>query len=440
MAHPTPLHRYASPAARRLAAVAIAALGLTLATSRSLRAQAPAAPATATWSTLTGQAPIVIGHRGASGYRPEHTLESYRVAIALGANFIEPDLVLTKDGVPIARHEPLFGATAVNGVPVTIPNEYTTTDIFDHPEFAGRLRTRTLDGVAITGYWSDDFTLAEVKTLRAWERIPAIRPANAQFNGQFEIPTLQEVIDLAQAESARTGRTIGIYPETKHPTFFATNAANRTNPARFEDVVVSTLHAAYGNRADAPVFLQSFEVSNLQYLATQTRIPLVQLINTGSTRPYDFVAAGDARTYNDLVTPAGLAAIHQYAAGIGPTRDLLIARPGNVLGAPTTLVADAHAAGLLVHPFTFRGENSFLSAGFRVGGDLTAIGDYVGETVLYLQLGIDGFFTDQADLGVRAVAAATTSTVPEPSTLGLLAGGTVALVAARRRHRRPPAP
>ena len=159
--------------------------------------------------------------------------------------------------------------------------------------------------------------------------------------------------------------------------------------------------ASYGNSAAAPVFIQSFEVANLQYLSTQTEIPLVQLLNTGSTRPYDFVVSGDSRTYNDLISARGLDGINDYAAGIGPTRDLLIPRPGNVIGSPTTAVADARAAGLLVHPFTFRAENNFLSVGFRVGGDLPAFGNYLDETLLYLELGVDGFFTDQPDLGVR---------------------------------------
>ena len=409
---------------RRALGALAAALVLGGATVRPVGAQACG-------PTLGGQRPLVIGHRGASGYRPEHTLASYQTAIDLGADYVEPDLVLTKDGVPIARHEPLFGATAVNGVAAPAPNEYTTTNIFDHPEFADRLRTRTLDGVSITGYWSDDFTLAEVKTLHARERIPATRPGNTAYNDLYEIPTLQEVIDLAKAQSVATGRTIGIYPETKHPTFFAANAANRTTPAHFEDVVVSVLHANYGNTAGAPVFIQSFEVGNLQYLRTQTSIPLVQLLNTGSTRPYDFVASGDPRTYGDLITASGLDFVNGYAAGIGPTRDLLIPRPGNVLGAPTTAVADAHAAGLLVHPFTFRAENAFLSNGYRTGSDPTAYGDYQGETLRYLCLGIDGFFTDQADFGVRAVAA---SVVPEPSAVGLLTLGGLGLLAARRRR------
>jgi glycerophosphoryl diester phosphodiesterase len=413
------------------AAAAMAAVAALLAgplAAGALGAQAAPAPA----PTLTGRRPIVIGHRGASGYRPEHTIEAYRLAIQQGADYIEPDLVLTKDGVPIARHEPLFGATAVNGVALPPVNEFTTTDVLDRPEFAGRLRTRNLDGVNVTGYWSDDFTLAEVKTLRARERIPNVRPGNAAYDGQYQIPTLQEVIDLAKEQSLATGRTIGIYPETKHPTFFALNAANRTSPVRFEDAVVATLHANYGNSAAAPVFLQSFEVGNLQYLRTRTDIPLVQLLGGAAARPYDFVLAGDQRTYGDLIAPAGLALINDYAAGIGPTRDLLIPRPGNVLGAPTRAVADAHAAGLLVHPYTFRAENSFLSSGFRVGADPTAYGDFEGETLLYLRLGVDGFFTDHPDRGVRAVAA---SVVPEPSSAALVAAGGLALIAARRRRR-----
>ncbi len=234
-------------------------------------------------------------------------------------------------------------------------------------------------------------------------------------------------IEASTAPKPPATRRIGIYPETKHPTFFQTNAGNRTNPARFEDTVVSILHANYGNSATAPVFIQSFEVSNLQYIRTQTNIPIVQLINSGASRPYDFVVAGDTRTYNDLISVTGLAGLAAYANGIGPTRDLIIPRPGNVLGSPTTLVADAHAAGLLVHPFTFRAENNFLSSGFRIGTDLTALGNYQDETLLYLRLGIDGFFTDHPDLGVRAVDA-----IPSPGCFSLLA--LTGFAAARRRR------
>lgn len=429
MSRPAIAHRltHQNRRALKVLAACVAALFLPLSNGPTLTAQTP---------TLKGQRPIVIGHRGASGYRPEHTLAAYKLAIDMGADFIEPDLVLTKDGIPIARHEPLFGATAVNGVPVTVPNEFTTTDIFDHPEFASRLRTRTLDGTSITGYWADDFTLAEVKTLRARERIPGTRPLNAAYNDLYEIPTLQEVIDLAKTQSLITGRTIGIYPETKHPTFFATNVANRTTAARFEDIVVSILHRNYGNIANAPVFLQSFEVFNLQYLKTQTNIPLVQLLSGATSRPFDFTFAGDPRTYGDLITVAGLNIVNDYAAGIGPTRDLLIPRPGNVIGTPTNLVSNAHAAGLLVHPYTFRAENNFLSSGYRIGSDLTAYGNYVDETALYLKLGIDGFFTDQPDFGVRAVNAV--SIVPEPSTLALMGVGALAIAVAGRRRKIAP--
>jgi glycerophosphoryl diester phosphodiesterase len=379
---------------------------LAAAVALGIAAPAPAAPQAPAAGTLTGRPPVVIAHRGASGYRPEHTLEAYRLAIRQGAGYIEPDLVLTKDGVPIARHEPLFGATAVDGAPLPARNEYTTTNIFDRPEFAGRLRTRTLDGVRITGYWSDDFTLAEVKTLRAVERIPNLRPGNAAYDRRYEIPTLQEVIALAKSEGAAAGRTVGVYPEIKHPTFFAQHAADRTNPARFEDAVVAVLHAHYPNAKDAPAFIQSFEVATLRYLRTRTNLPLVQLLNSADVRPYDFVVAGDPRTYGDLVTPAGLDFVNDYAAGIGAARDLLIPRPGNVLGAPTSVVADAHAAGLFVHAWTFRAENAFLSDGFRVGPGPAARGDYQGEALRYLALGIDGFFTDHPDEGARAVTAA----------------------------------
>lgn len=385
-----------APSRRRLA--------LALATAAALAGVAAAAPSGVQAPTLTGAPPIVIGHRGASGYRPEHTLESYRVAIRQGADFVEPDLVLTRDGVPIARHEPLLGATAVGGVALPRVNELTTTNIFAHPEFAGRLRTRLLDGVAITGFWSDDFTLAEVKTLRARERIPALRPGNTAHDDREPIPTLQEVIALVAEQRAVTGRPIGIYPELKHPTFFAEHARQRTGGARFEDTVLAALHAAYGNRADAPVFVQSFEVAPLRSLRPRTRLRLVQLLGPASTRPYDFVRAGDARTYGDLLTPAGLTAVRGWADAIAPARDLVIPRPNNVLGAATTLVADAHRAGLLVHPYTFRAENAFLSADYRRGADSTAPGDYEAETRRFLALGIDGFFTDQPDRGARLVA------------------------------------
>lgn len=238
------------------------------------------------------------------------------------------------------------------------------------------------------------------------------------------------MIDLAKEQSILTGRTIGVYPETKHPTFFDQNVGNRTIPDRFEDIVVEILHSNYANDASAPVFLQSFEVSNLMYLDTQTDIRLIQLINGAAGRPYDFVVAGDSRTYGDLVKPAGLDEINDYAFGIGPTRDLVIPRPGNVLGAPTTLVADAHSAGLEVHAFTFRAENNFLSLGYRIGSDPKALGNYHEETLNYLRLGLDGFFTDHPDLGVLAVQA-----VPEPTTMISLLAALPLLACAGLRRR-----
>jgi glycerophosphoryl diester phosphodiesterase len=382
------------------------------------------------YDTLSGEKPIVIGHRGASGYRPEHTLAAYELAISQGADFIEPDLVLTKDGVPIARHEPLFGATAVNGMAVAVPNEFTTTNIFDHPEFAGRLRTRNLDGNDITGYWADDFTLAEVKTLLARERIPGTRPGNVAFNDMFEIPTLQEVIDLAKAKSIETGRTIGIYPEIKHSTFFADNVGNRTNADSFEDILVSTLHANYSNSPDAPVYIQSFEVGNLVELNGKTDIKLAQLLNA-SGKPWDFTVASDPRTYADLAMPAGLDFINAYADGVGVNKNLMIPRVSNMLGTPTSLVDDAHAAGLEVHGWTFRAENTFLPTEYRVPGPDTTLGDLDGEILAFLQLGMDGFFTDHPDLGVAAVAQ-----IPEPTTaLPFVMGVAIAAMIARRKHR-----
>src|SRR5919109_4396838 len=279
--------------------------------------------------------PIVIGHRGASGYRPEHTLAAYRLAAEMGADYIEPDLVATKDGVLVARHENEIGGT---------------TDVANHPEFAGRRTTKTIDGVEVTGWFTEDFTLAELRTLRARERLPDLRPDNTAFDGLYQVPTFQEVIDLAK----RAG--VGIYPETKHPTYFDSIGLS------LEEPLVATLNANGYRGRNAPVFIQSFEVANLKELNRRTRVPLVQLIDeTGA--PYDFVAAGDPRTYKDLITPAGLAEIATYADGIGPSKNLIVPRDaaGN-LQEPTTLIRDAHRAGLKVHPWTFRRENDFLPA------------------------------------------------------------------------------
>ncbi len=302
-----------------------------------------AAPAAAVAKDHDGRdrsEPLVIGHRGASAYRPEHTLASYQLAIDMGADYIEPDLVSTKDGVLVARHE-----NEISG----------TTDVAAHPEFAARRTTKTIDGTAITGWFTEDFTLAELKTLRAKERIPEFRPQNVVFDGLYQVPTLQEVIDLAKREK------VGIYPETKHPTYFDSIKLS------LEEPLVRTLRANGLDRRDADVFVQSFEVSNLQELSRQLKVPLVQL-TSASGRPYDFTAKGDPRTYADLTTPSGLKWVARYADGLGPDKAQIVPRDAqNRLLAPTTLVRDAHRAGLQVHPYTFRPENNFLAADHREG-------------------------------------------------------------------------
>ena len=325
--------------------------------------------------------PLVIGHRGAPAYRPEHTIASYTLAIEMGADYIEPDLVSTKDGELVARHENDIGGT---------------TNVKDVPGFAGRRTTKTIDGVVHADTWfTEDFTLAELKTLRAVERLPDVRPANTTFNGLFEIPTLQEVIDLAKRHR------VGIYPETKHPTYFDSIGLS------LEEPLLATLRRNGLDRRGAAVFIQSFETSNLQELNGETALPLVQLIDAAGA-PADLVAKGDPRTYDDLVTPAGLAEIARYADGIGPEKGRIV--PGNSfsgpqLGEPTTLIRDAHRAGLVVHPFTFRPENNFLAAEFRQGDPssplyLQARGDQPAELALYYRLGVDGLFADNADTAV----------------------------------------
>lgn len=345
-------------------------------------------------NTLTGGAPLVLGHRGASGYRPEHTLEAYDLAIMLGANFIEPDLVPTKDGRLVARHENAISILRADG---TV--QEATTNVNELPQFADRKKTKTIDGVTVTGWFTEDFTLVELKTLRARERIPANRPANTTYNDRYEIPTLEEVIDLAKAKTQQLGRTIGVYPETKHPSYF------QGIGLPMETTLVTILHAAYGNTKSAPVYIQSFEVANLQEIRTKTTMKIVQLFG-GSGAPWDFVAKNDARTYATLTTPTGLAFIRTYADGIGPFKYQVIPRKAdNTLDRPTTLVADAHAVNLTVHPYTFRAENSFLPREFQVGSSPNALGDMAGEIRAYLEAGIDGFFTDQSDLGALAVSA-----------------------------------
>ena len=331
----------------------------------------------------TADRPIVIGHRGASGYRPEHTLEAYRLAIRMGADYIEPDLVSTKDGVLVARHE-----NEISG----------TTDVANHPEFAARKATKTIDGVPVTGWFTEDFTLAELKTLRAKERLPQVRVANTAFDGRFEVPTFQEVIDLARTEGRSRGRTIGIYPETKHPSYFASIGLP------LEEPLVAVLKANKLTHRNDPVFIQSFETANLRKLDGMMDVRLVQLMDA-SGRPYDFTAAGDPRSYADLAKPAGLAWIAGYADGIGVNKNLIVPRDaaGRLL-APTSVIEDAHREKLIVHAWTFRAENQFLPVDFRIGTDPNARGDITAEYELFLGLGLDGVFADQPDTAVAARA------------------------------------
>ena len=349
--------------------------------------------------TLTGDKPLVIGHRGASGYLPDHTLESYKRAIELGADFIEPDLVATRDGVLVARHE---------------PNISGTTDVKDRPEFANRKRKAVVDGFEEEGWFVSDFTLAELKTLRA---IQPMSDRDQSHNGKYLIPTFEEVLALAKTEGARVGRSIGVYPETKHPTYHA-----RLNLA-LEDRLLEILARHGHTKKDSPVIIQSFETANLKYLRGRTQLRLVQLIDgydqnaDGSIdqslpwgQAYDLTVAGDKRTYVQLLTPAGLAEIRQYADGIGPWKPYLIPsrltlgsdgkpvdlnQDGKIderdrtLMAPTSVLADAHKAGLFVHPYTFRSEAKRLVSDYR--------GDPKAEYRRFYELGVDGVFADFPD-------------------------------------------
>ena len=351
------------------------------------------------FKTLSGNAPLVIGHRGASGSLPEHTLESYKAAIEQGADYIEPDLVLTRDGVMIARHEPMLDST---------------TDVaIKFPE--SRKTTRNVDGVPTTAYFASDFTLAEIRTLRA---VQARANRSQAYNGLFGIPTLDEVIALSKTEGTRLGRSVGIYPEIKHSSFHANELQFGANV--FEDKLLTTLHAAYGNVASAPVFIQSFEVSNLQYLNTKTNIRLVQLIDADDVKddgslslvapfhkPYDFVLKSDSRSFADLLTSSGLDFIKTYADAVGPWKPYLVKtvndnveRTGDAtltindrrVDGSTGVIELAHQKGLMVHTWTFRDDAS--GYGFK---------DPKEEMQYYMRLGIDGVFTDFPATGVAAV-------------------------------------
>ncbi|MEV6599602.1 glycerophosphodiester phosphodiesterase [Actinoplanes sp. NPDC051346] len=321
---------------------------------------------------------LVIGHRGASGYRPEHTLASYELAARTGADFIEPDLVATKDHVLVARHEPEIGGT---------------TDVASRPEFASRRRTVVVDGVSVTGWFTHDFTLAELKTLRATERIPEVRQHNTLYDGLFQVPTLSEVLELRERLCRDLGREIGVYPETKHPTYFRRLGLDLETP------LVAALRRRGLNRRDAPVFVQSFEATNLRSLHDdyRLRVPLV-FLTSATGGPFE-----DPLSYAEYLTPAGLRELARYTDGVGPEKGQVIPREADgTLGTPTRLVADAHAAGLRVMPYTFRAENQFLPAELRTGTDPAAYGRALDEQVIFLRTGIDGLFTDQPDIGVLA--------------------------------------
>ncbi|MEV4604097.1 glycerophosphodiester phosphodiesterase [Amycolatopsis sp. NPDC049253] len=345
-------------------------------------------PATAAPQQVAGAAahrhddPVIVGHRGAPGYRPEHTLASYELAFRMGVDFVDVDLVPTKDGRLVARHEPEIGGT---------------TDVADHKEFAARKTTKTIDGVSMTGWFTEDFTLAELKTLRAKERIPENRPNNQLYNGRFQIATYQEVIDLTRRLGKELHRTLGTYPEVKHSTYFS-SIGNPTEPK-----LVAFLNRNGLNRPDAPVIIQSFEVTNLKELHKQVRVPLLQLTEaTGA--PADFVAAGDKRTYADIVSPAGLREVAKYAKYLGPDKAQIIPRDASDnLGKPTSLVADAHRVGLKVQPYTFRNENPFLPANLRSSASLTEFGNVFAEEAAFLKAGVDGFFADQADTALESL-------------------------------------
>lgn len=365
--------RFTSPYRRALvAATALSAVAVVPAL-----APASAAPTPSSKPVEQLEEPLVFAHRGASGYRPEHTLAAYELAVEMGADYVEPDLVSTKDGVLVARHE-----NEISG----------TTDVEAHPEFAGRKTTKTIDGRPITGWFTEDFTLAELKTLRAEERIPADRPQNTQYNGLYEVPTLEEVLTLVDELEAETGRTIGVAPELKHSTYFDSIDLSMEEP------LVDTLAEFDLDEADSAVAIQSFEVTNLKDLDGMTDAPLVQLLD-GSGGPADLAASGV--TYESMLTRKGIKRISKYADWLSPYKLWVIPRTATgELGEPTGVVATAHKAGLPVVIWTMRAENKNLPTECRVGTNPIAIGDLSCEVDAYLDAGVDAFFTDHADLGV----------------------------------------
>lgn len=328
--------------------------------------------------------PLVIAHRGSSGYVPEHTLGAYALAVTMGSDYIEPDVVMTKDGHIIARHDNELGLT---------------TNVAQLPEFTSRYRTQIVDGRNISGWFTEDFTLEEIKTLRSIERIPLIRPGNARMDDAFDVPTIQEIIDLAKGMEISERRRIGIYTEIKHATHFQQLGLAMEKP------LVDIFHRNGYLGPEAPIYIQSFEISNLKELKSLTDIRLIQLISAGhNLPPVDQAVLGTSVTYGQMASAEGLLEIATYAYAVGPDKGYIIPRDeNNNLGDPTSFVADAHAAGLKVHPYTFRAENVYLPAEFQgIDPSPAALGNFIGELQAFFDAGIDGAFTDQPDATVRA--------------------------------------
>jgi glycerophosphoryl diester phosphodiesterase len=325
---------------------------------------------------LAQNSPLVIAHRGASGLRPEHTRAAYELAIDQGADVIEPDLVMSRDGAFVVRHENEIGGT---------------TDVAAHPEFADRKTTKVVDGVSTTGWFTEDFTLAELRTLRARERLPAFRPANTAFDGRDGILTFDEVVEIAHQGSARTGRTISVAPELKHPSYFAGIGLP------MEDGFVVLLERLGLTGADAPILIQCFEVGPLERLSARIRAPLLQLMSVPGS-PFD----RPDLTYAAMATPEGLKAIRAYAGAIGVETAMIVPRGPDGASLPaTSLIQDAHAAGLKVVSWTFRAENAFLPAELRQGEGIAAHGDLPGQLRQFRDLGVDAVFTDFPGIAVE---------------------------------------
>ncbi|NUF30393.1 glycerophosphodiester phosphodiesterase [Acinetobacter oleivorans] len=335
---------------------------------------------------------LVIGHRGASALRPEHTLASYQKAIDDGADFIEPDLVSTKDGVLVTRHENEIGGT---------------TNVSTLTQFADRKTTKNIDGKDLTGWFTEDFTLNELQQLKARERIPEFRPANTAYNDLYPVPTLEQVIELAEANYKKTGKIIGLYIETKHPTYF------KNHNLAMEDTLLKTLAKYEYTRDIAPVYLQSFEVQNLKDLKreldlhkTLKHAQIIQLYDAKTSQPADFVESGETKTYADLATAQGLKDVAKYANGVGPSKGYILNFNDNGSVQTTSFISDAHAAGLKVHPYTFRPENNFLPTPLKCSQDKPAERCPTGalkEFEAYFKAGVDGIFTDDPALGREAV-------------------------------------